>query len=285
MALAPNPDTPFDIDHHMTVCPRCREAFTQPRAEVVALAHLINCDRTMTNGHPYLMAQVRMVTAPLEPIDGTPILHERMLRFLKKHPMRVSTREVRLAFPDESEKQLHKVFEWLAHHGYARLSPNSNHLLRLDAYARPPLLADLTPIVDTPDLVTKVMAGEELTDAAAELLLELMKRAGTVSSKRQLKKLLRPMMPEKAPDDAINSFFNLFEVARVLRKTPDGQQWMFTRRLDAYTNPDTYRDVQFFFEHPKQHRRFKPRKLVLYEQRKKYIERGNAKPKRARARA
>src|SRR5690606_25676900 len=224
----------------------------------------------------------RMVRAPLEPAPNTPMLHERMLRFLKKHPQRVTTREVRLAFPDESEKQLHKVFEWLARHGYAHLSPNGNHLLRLDAYARPPLLDDLTPIVDTPDLVTKVMAGEELTDAPAELLQQLMRLAGTESSKRQIKKLLRPLMPAKAPDEAINSFFNLFEVARVLRKTSDGERWMFTRRLDAYTNPGTYQDLKFFFQHPKQHRRFKPRKLVLYEQRKKYIERGAAKPRRAR---
>jgi len=238
----------------------------------------------MDNGHPYLMAQVRMVTAPLEPVEDTPELHARMLCFLRKHPIRVTTREVRLAFPDEREKQLHKVFEWLARHGYAHLSPNSNHLLRLDAYARPPLLDDLTPIVDTPDLTAKVMAGDELTDAPARLLLELMKRAGAESSKRQVKKLLRPMMPEKAPDDAINSFFNLFEVARVLHRTSDGQRWMFTRRLEAYTNPQTYSDVVFFFQHPKLHRRFKPRKLVLYEQRRKYIERGDAQPKRPRAR-
>lgn len=280
LPLTPPEGSPWDVREHITICKDCRPTYDKPHPHAIPMAHLIQQGRTSNQGHPYLAAQIRMITNPLEPTSALTNLERELLAFIgKRGGARISLDSIRDAFPNDSERRLYQAFDHLQHHGYITVSPNNTHVLRLDFYARPPLQPDLTPTVDTPELTTAALMGETYTDPALTTLHHFMLRAGEENTKTQFRKLLREYLPDGAPVEASNGLFNLLETQRVLIKTPDGQRYTFTRRLDRYTNPELLADLQTLHQHPEKHRQFRPRSHLLREQARHYKEQA-AQPKR-----
>lgn len=182
----------------IAVCHECESLFDAPFEDAPALEHLIQTRRTCNYGMPYLFAQLRCVTTPLAPTTALDADAVALLNMLRSSPDRIRLRTARTRLAHLTRLQFRRVLDQLEWHGYASDGLEGSALLRMDYYARPPLLPNLTPIPNEPSLIQALAENRPLEhDPAAYLLANLYQHAGAVMSKRHLKKrLLLAYLPE-----------------------------------------------------------------------------------------
>ena len=238
-------DAPCAATVEITACPTCTRLFQAPFEDTPALAHLIETRRTSNYGMPYLFAQLRAVTTPLAPVLGLSEDATTLLAMLRSTPNRIKLRTARNRLADLTKMEFRRVLDELEWHGYACDGLDGSALLRMDFYARPPLLANLTPIPDEPSLVRALAEGRPIEhDPAAYLLANLYQHAGSVMSKRALKKRLLLSYLSQDVFDARLLFIHRalvgLEVLREQHEPGGAVTYRLSRRLRDYTSLRNY---------------------------------------------
>lgn len=234
-------DAPLRTSIDITVCELCEPTFAYPFDDAAALTHLLSCNRTSANEHPYLFAQLRSVAAPLEPLPGLPQEALDLITLLRDARDRVPIKTVHRRLGHVPRSRFRHALDLIAHHGYGTLGLGGSALLRYDYYGRPPLLDDLTPIPNEPSLLQTLANGGELHEnVAAHLLATLARNGGQTFSRRQFKKqLLLPVLPAEMFDSRVLFVKRLLINTGVARHLQDGNIRLSRDPL-AYTSLQTY---------------------------------------------
>ncbi len=240
------PEAPCAATVQIAVCHTCEPLFDTPFEDTPALEHLIQTRRTCNYGMPYLFAQLRCVTTPLVPITSLDADAVALLNMLRSSPDRIRLRTARTRLAHLTRLQFRRVLDQLEWHGYAYDGLEGSALLRMDYYARPPLLPNLTPIPNEPSLIQSLAEGRPLEhDPAAYLLANLYQHAGTVMSKRQLKKrLLLTYLPEDVFGPRLLLAHRALIGLGIIREQRSNYNGAVTHRLSRnlrnYTSLNTY---------------------------------------------